>query len=622
MFTPVSVRSDELSEALHEMDVHVPPFVLAMDRKTRSCLKRHELAALEHEDVLAIGLGPERPTYVFKREQFKAILKERELTMSMSKDHCEVHYRHGRLYAMNLSATSTTQLNRQHMHVGESYELLNGSELCMFGWLHYVVQATCYEQDNGRRRSLELAATMVHSHLIHVLFMNPLVTRTPTSIYHAERLSFKDEFNAITAGLAATEHPLLALKTSYATFFALHKLLIDGCRVLHIAGHGLPGSFFFEGDASQPLLGTAVDAAALERCLRLAPPQPTVGLSLVVLLVCYSESMAAPFLAYGASHVVAVASACRLKDWVAPVFAQRLYAELATGASMQAAFDAAIASVRSHDVTGSGLESDKLVLLPHKGNHRAALRPAHLTPAKLTTYLARPPHHPFFTRCVVVTGPAGVGKSHLARVTCEDLQLRGYFDGGAHLIYVHAIADAVDAAAPDARYEAVQAEVSARLKAFAGLTRDRGTQPSVVLLDGCDALAARPTNFAAFLDSVLSSHVDWKLVVTVTAFEAPPVGFSVQSYELRPLGYEATCRLFCALLARAKCPLAAYHLLQTPGFDPQVHADVELWRVLAVHPITRHVLRGLPGTVVRVVNEIVAAKSTVDAWYAAYIGAP
>ncbi|EQC30217.1 hypothetical protein SDRG_12068 [Saprolegnia diclina VS20] len=637
-----SGRADELSQALGDMDMLLPPFTLAMDAKTTTCLKRHELAALD--GYVRIGLGPESPTHVFRREHYKLILKARDLVMSMSKDHCEVVFRRGKLFATNLSQTSTTQLNKRHMDVGTLYELHDGAELCLFGWLYYTVQATRYEQDLMAQRPI-MHETMIASYLTHVLFMNPLITRTANALLFGERLSFQNEYHGIASGLALAEHPFVGLKTGFATLFNLHKALVDGCCVLHLAGHGLPGQLFFEGEASQPLMGTAVDAEALDQCLQLAPPCAVSGVQLALLLVCHSASMAGPFVRYGIPHVIAVDAQSKLQDWVAPVFAQRLYMELGTGQSVQTAFDRAIAAVRSHDLSGAEAESEKILLLPPNDDHRHVLFPPlrgrvatrepflkrfpspflHLHAAEtlefrqkeavvVSTYLARPPHHPFFTRLVVLTGPEGVGKTHLARAVGDDLALRGYFDGGVHVIYVQAFADTLDATAlgPDGCYDAVQAEVSARLKAFAGARK----QQCLVLLDGCDVLMQRPQDAGRFFDSILSSQTDWKLLVTTSVAKTPlELGFSAQSYALQPFPYEAGAQLFAKLLARARYPLSVYHLLETPGFDLEVHADVDLWRVLSTHPISQHVLRGLPGTIARVVDEVVATQTTVDAWF-------
>ncbi|KDO22269.1 hypothetical protein SPRG_12107, partial [Saprolegnia parasitica CBS 223.65] len=592
-----SGRADELSQALGDMDMLLPPFTLAMDVKTTSCLKRHELAGLDA--YVRIGLGPETPTHVFKREHYKRILKARDLAMSMSKDHCEVVFRRGKLYATNLSQTSTTTLNKRHMNVGVLYELHDGAELCLFGWLFYTVQATRYEIDSMAQRHI-LHEAMIASYLTHVLFMNPLITRTASALLFGERLSFQNEYYGIASGLALSEHPMVGLKTGFATLFNLHKALVDGCCVLHLAGHGLPGQLFFEGEASQPLMGTAVNAEALDQCLQLAPPHAVSGVQLALLLVCHSASMAGPFLRYGIPHVIAVDASSKLQDWVAPIFAQRLYQELGGGQSVQTAFDRAIASVRSHDLNGAEAESDKIRLLPHHGDHRDVLFPSlrgtvammrdpflkrfpspflHLHAAEtlefrhkeavvVSTYLARPPHHPFFTRLVLLTGPEGVGKTHLARAVGDDLALRGYFDGGVHVIHVQAFADTLDAAVlgQDGCYDAVQAEVSVRLKAFAGASKKQ----CLVLLDGCDVLLRRQSDFESFLDSILSSQNDWKLLVTAPMAKAPlRLGFSAQTYALQPLPYEASAQLFAKLMARARYPLSVYHLLDTPGFDSE-----------------------------------------------------
>lgn len=53
---------------------------------------------------------------------------------------------------------------------------------------------------------------------------------------------------------------------------------------------------------------------------------------------------------------------------------------------------------------------------------------------------------------MVLTGPRGVGKSHLARAVGDDLEIRGYFDGGVHLIKVDDYVRTLNTASPDALY--------------------------------------------------------------------------------------------------------------------------------------------------------------------------
>ncbi|OQS06345.1 hypothetical protein THRCLA_01611, partial [Thraustotheca clavata] len=689
--------ADELSQVLPDMDLRVPPFVLTMHPRTTSSLSHQEITALQSAGLFTIRIGPETPIYVFQREHFKNILKQRDLIMNMSKDHCQLIFRNEKLYAKNLSSASNTQVNRRYMlilivvDVGVMHELHDRSELCMFDWLQYTVRAMAYTRDKATCRN-DVIPVMAASHLIvcvindhiHVMFANPLITKNENMLLigqvllkyfssSTKRLSFKNEYHSIISGLADSNNPLVSVKLSFATYFSLIRAMLDGCRVLHFGGHGRPGELFFEGDASEPLIGTIVNCNEFTKFLGITPPQSISQVSLVVLLVCHSESMgnqsnmlfkyiltwlANSLINYGIRHIIAVKMDSKLRDWVASVFSQRFYSELGSGATVQNAYISGIKAVQAHDLSNANFEAAKILLLPQSISHDEVILPMvtqdayqlkhfpnpfercvasesiefrHKEECVISTYLARPPHHQFYTRLMIITGEEGVGKSHLARAIGDDLEIRGYFDGGVHTINVQTYVTSFSLSSGDNLYTDVQAEVSASLKAFSGscssyinlvlqkLNILRTTAQCLIILDNCDLLVEDTSAFAAFVDAVLGSHPCWKLLVTCTSVDdhlQNTTGFSIMTYNVLPLGFEECCQLFAHMMAKAKYPITVLHFHQK--IDPKTPKS-ELWKLLLFHPLTKNVLRGLPKVINRVVDDIVAQKTTIDDWYQAYL---
>mmetsp|Transcript_32209 Transcript_32209/g.104195 ORF Transcript_32209/g.104195 Transcript_32209/m.104195 type:complete len:535 (+) Transcript_32209:129-1733(+) len=284
----------------------------------------------------------------------------------------------------------------------------------------------------------------------------PLVTSRGSdgAVHPLPQLNLLSEREKLSEMLS---HASKALDIAFeiATTDNLRRVCTTGATVLHYSGHGEESYLSFEdGSGASHELTPQLLASTCAAADGAAPP-----LRLVFVCACHSQPAAAAFARMGVPHVVAVASSALLLDAAAVSFTKHFYLALATGVSVQAAFDIgrkAVSSMpaRLTPTSSARHESSKFVLLG-SGDHQTPIWPRLLAgalrdasqplcatnlPAPSETFVGR---QVLMSRAVAallhgrkryvcLVGAGGIGKTALALAVAHYVRLRHAFPDGVH----------------------------------------------------------------------------------------------------------------------------------------------------------------------------------------------
>ncbi|KDO19677.1 hypothetical protein SPRG_14757 [Saprolegnia parasitica CBS 223.65] len=512
---------------------------------------------------------------------------------------------------------------------------------------------------------------------IGILFASPLVeldaTGTPSPL---SELDFRNEYHSVRdvlkKALDKFQKSLTEDSEGAAQVHAVHKPIHVYTRlatkqsfrewsasltILHFTGHGNDQWLYMEG--SMP--GPAVPVSPAE-IMELLPDK--MALRLVFLSSCASANIAAAFLARGVKHVIATQPASELEDKAAIAFTRHFYGSIASGRTVQEAFDVGQRAVAVLHSTANPTEvARKFILLPLDGNHEVPIFPPKekrqphsnssssleddlrdasqwmeattqdentaLTP---TTSLMYPTmlettctnfgfrnldmYNVFVlletNRFVTLTGDHGIGKTEMAIAIARYMDVR---QRGWHRVCMASIGELQKQLRcvpneDDAAYAArLGHTILQKLKA----TGDLSDWPAFAVIDDCDLLLATDAlreRLQKVVEYLLKSHRSLRVLLTAQeAFEMPLINDKVYlraTYAVPPLSPLDAATLFAKLNSQ---PMDRMQYARLQVAEPKTTlSPTELAQLLCTSPQLQ-ATNGNPLMILRLFEEVCTGSS-------------
>ncbi|OQR90729.1 hypothetical protein ACHHYP_05287, partial [Achlya hypogyna] len=492
---------------------------------------------------------------------------------------------------------------------------------------------------------------------IGILFASPLVeldaAGTPTPLseldYRTEYDSLREAIDSVATSYSRTTvttesqgtNAILTMPTRVNLHIRLatkesFRLWSASLTVLHFTGHGNDQWMYVE----DPMSGAAVPVSPVE-IAALLPEK--LSLRLVFLSSCASANIAWAFLSRGVRHVVATKAESELEDKAAIVFTRRFYTSLATGRSVQEAFDAAQAAVANlHSTSNPDAVAQKFLLLPLDGDHSAVLFPpvetralAHddddtpdgfptqsqlqaeedartLSPSSPPTSLAYESSVPSLSsgfgfrnvdmyrislllqrhRIVTLTGAEGIGKTQLAIALAHYTDLR---QAERHRVRVASVDGLIARGDRGDISEDHCVRLIMRLQEQLRTMEDASLWPALVVLDGVDVFGSHAgwvARLELYLSYLLVQHATVRIVLTAREpLPWPPLAVAKATYTVPPLALLESGQVLAKLLDRPLRPRQYADLgLREPEVVP---AASDLPALLAQSPVLQRT-QGIP----------------------------
>ncbi|EQC32272.1 hypothetical protein SDRG_10020 [Saprolegnia diclina VS20] len=515
---------------------------------------------------------------------------------------------------------------------------------------------------------------------IGILFASPLVeldaTGTPSPL---SELDFRTEYHSVRdvlkKALDKFQKSLTEDSEGAAQVHAVHKPIHVYTRlatkqsfrewsasvtILHFTGHGNDQWLYMEG----AMPGPAVPVSPAE-IMELLPDK--MALRLVFLSSCASANIAAAFLARGVKHVIATQPASELEDKAAIAFTRHFYGSIASGRTVQEAFDVGQRAVAVlHSTANPSEVARKFILLPADGDHEVPIfppkekrQPHSLSSSSLsleddmrcasqwmeaptqddsvltpTTSLMYPTmlettctnfgfrnldmYNVFVlletNRVVTLTGAHGIGKTEMAIAIARYMDVR---QRGWHRVRMASIGELQKEvqSAPNQDDEAYAARVAHVLLQKLNAADEISDWPAFVVVDDCDLLSAPDAlrkRFEMAIEYLLQSHRSLRIVLTAqTSFEMPHVDaarYPRTTYDVPPLSPLDAANLFAKLNSQ---PMDSNQYARLQLAEPETSlTPAELAQLLSTSPRLQ-ATNGNPLMILRLFEEVCTGSAEI-----------
>ncbi|HHT9119060.1 MAG TPA: CHAT domain-containing protein [Candidatus Hypogeohydataceae bacterium YC41] len=288
-----------------------------------------------------------------------------------------------------------------------------------------------------------------------VIASSPLVFFESRELHPVIQLDVEEEKGRLRVALQAAKAPIHCRFLPHATNDEIQMALADKYDVVHFTGHGsADGHFLLEDPEGKTHF---IDATEMTKILLYS------GAKLVFISACHSELAAQGLIQNNYSNIVYIDAEFLIADRAALLFAQLFYRSLALGERPSIAFNRALQVVATDNKVGDNyplydrrtgtqiiwsklfkchIKDDSSLITPAKGGEYKEVEEVQID--------SNLPEIPYFTgreayiyntnvalnthRLVTLTGPPGIGKSHLGLKVGHWHRERRHFPHGIYLV--------------------------------------------------------------------------------------------------------------------------------------------------------------------------------------------
>ncbi|KDO26168.1 hypothetical protein SPRG_08529 [Saprolegnia parasitica CBS 223.65] len=495
--------------------VVVRHFTLKLHPTSASALSPAQRDLMASLGLYAIELNATRPSLRITRKLFAPLAASFDTT-ALGSDHCTLTY-DDRVVLLRDKSPKGILVNKRRIPLMLETHLRTGDVVQLVPGLSYVLCKRVCDRDTKQRfvpkPKRQLHATQSS---IVVFAASPFAGMDRVGQFHPmPALPLETDFHVIQncihdAAVQSGHVPSICVSAKPGMLEELQYTATQRCQVLHLIGRGSASSVYFEDSLS---LVHPVSYDALRHTLSFGKVPP---FRLVVLSYDPADTLASVFVSIGVPHVI-VMREC------SPVVHRALLSGLYRALAKRKSVEQAVAVATQACVAEFPDEgANKMVLLPSTTPHTEvlfALEPKRklrhrVVPRPTPLYENLPPLCDGFCnrsldlfkitkllsskrRLISITGEAGIGKSAVAKALARHISLRTSWVVGltSPVRYLH-VPTVVAATPPNSTMWAHLWHTSQTLEG----TESDYSWPSVLILDGCDALTATDADRLTFRD--------------------------------------------------------------------------------------------------------------------------